>query len=129
MLPFKLRYGLTMPLIIGGFGAIQLVLALTRISRGDYLPSVIVGVIALLMAAGLNYTPYFVVDSQSLTLYGLYGLLKRTYAFRSLADVKIEHNRVAYRDSHGNWTILPISRQIAKAEDWSELERMLSVKR
>jgi hypothetical protein len=124
-MPLKVRYGLLLPLALGFMGASQLFLAWSMSLNGRNVTiNLIVGIGGLGLALLVNRAPYFIVDTQALTLNGVGGFLSRKYNYISLADLRLENNRLSYYDGT-QWKKLSVSKSIANGDDWKALEALL----
>lgn len=129
-LPLKVRYAMSTPIIIGIVGVSQLILAFVRNSSvRDASPQLTLGIIALVLSGILfvafRKSVYLEVAEDSLTLSGVGGFWKKQYSYKSLNDLRLDGNKLAYRDG-ARWTTIPITRYAANREDWAALQALLS---
>lgn len=129
-LPLKVRYAMSTPIIIGIMGASQLFLAFVRNSYvRDASPQLTLGIIALVLSGILfvafSKSVYLEVAENSLTLSGVGGFWKKQYSYNSLNDLRLDGDKLVYRDG-SQWTTIPITRYIANREDWAALQALLT---
>ncbi|MFN8530396.1 MAG: hypothetical protein U0670_17480 [Anaerolineae bacterium] len=125
---YRAYYGIALLLM----GALQLLLAYTRLNRGsDSSSQLVLGVTGMLLGAYFYYMPVATIDhgmeSGTITLSGLFGIIKRTFTYTGAADLKIENNRLYYRQA-GTWKSAYLSRSICRTEDWEKLEALIAGK-
>lgn len=105
-----------------GLGGINLFLAiwLSLLERRPA-PILITGIVVTLIGFLWLVRPYAVVEQNQISVLATIGPLKRTFVFKTDADVKFEGNRLLINE-FGQWKRVPLSRFLCDSSDWQALE-------
>ena len=109
----KVRYN---PILAGAFlvlGVISVIPGILVLARGEFVPTMIIGVMLVLLGVLYFVRPYFHLGSDSVTVPALVGPMRRDYAFTSL---RVEGSRLVIIDRRGNSAKLPVFRWSAHPE-------------
>ncbi|MBE9060875.1 hypothetical protein [cf. Phormidesmis sp. LEGE 11477] len=68
--------------------------------------------------------PYFLLESQRLTVYNLLGMEKKRYTFESWDVVKADSRRI-YIDDNGITKKVPVTPWLVKGDDWAVMRSLL----
>ncbi len=68
--------------------------------------------------------PYFLLEPSQLTVYNLFGGVRKRYTFDSWDVVKAD-NRHIYIDDEGITKKVPVAPWLAKTDDWAAMRKLL----
>lgn len=83
-----------------------------------------IGILVFLLGWVCLRRPYFLLEPQQLTVYGLFGLPTRRYTFESWDVVKADNRRI-YIDDEGITRKVPVIPWLVKTSDWLTLRELL----
>jgi hypothetical protein len=121
----KVRYGMTLPVLIGLVIAIQAVQFITSRNVSLRPLYVIIILLGVALIVGMQLRPYFLVESNMLTLYGVGGLFNRKFYYESLAGLRVAGSSLEYLQD-GHWRPIRVSKSFCNSQDWTAVTELLA---
>lgn len=111
----KVRYNTAVGISFVVLGAVCTVLGLWLAMLGEFNPSVLIGLLVLLLGILYLVRPYFWVHSKSVEVGAVIGPMKREYEFQTL---ELSGGKVVAVRADGTRKKVPVTRWMSNTSDW-----------
>jgi hypothetical protein len=111
----KVRYNTAVGIVFVVLGAVCTILGLWLAMLGEFNPSVLVGLLVLLLGILYLVRPYFWVHANSVEVPAVIGPARRRFEFQTLT---MDGNKVIAVRADGTRKKVPVTRWMSNTSDW-----------